>query len=42
MLRGLVLLLLVANLGFFAWTQGWLDGVVGMRPGGEHGVACAH
>lgn len=26
-LRALVLLLLVANLGFFAWTRGWLDGV---------------
>ena len=36
MLRGLVLLLVVANLAFFAWTQGWLDNVVGMRPDGEH------
>jgi hypothetical protein len=25
MLRTLLLLLLVANLGVFAWTQGWLD-----------------
>ena len=36
MLRGLVLLLVVANLAFFAWTRGWLDDVVGVRPGGEH------
>ena len=25
-LRALAVLLLLANLGFFAWTQGWLDG----------------
>jgi len=30
-LRLLVLLLLVANLGFFGWTQGWLDALVGKR-----------
>ncbi len=33
-LRVLALLLLAANLGFFAWTQGWLDGVVGVRAHG--------
>lgn len=31
MMRWAVGLLVVANLGFFAWTQGWLDGVVGVR-----------
>lgn len=35
MLRGLALLLLLANLAFFAWTQGWLDGVVGVHPHGD-------
>jgi hypothetical protein len=30
-LRLLVLLLLAANLGFFGWTQGWLDGLAGTR-----------
>lgn len=35
MLRALVALLLVANLGFFAWTQGWLDGVIGVRATGD-------
>jgi len=34
-LRILALLLLLANLGFFAWTQGWLDGVVSVRAGGD-------
>lgn len=33
MLRALVLVLALANLGYFAWTQGWLDDVVGVRPG---------
>jgi len=32
MLRAMVLLLLVANGGFHAWTRGWLDGVVGVSP----------
>lgn len=27
----LALLLLVANAGFFAWSQGWLDGLSGIR-----------
>jgi hypothetical protein len=31
MLRGLVVILLLANAAFFAWTQGWLDSVVGVR-----------
>jgi hypothetical protein len=35
-LRALVLMLALANLGYFAWTQGWLDDVVGMRPGATH------
>ena len=34
-LRVLALLLLLANLGFFAWTQGWLDGVVSLRARGD-------
>jgi ribosomal protein L30/L7E len=34
-LRALVLALLLANAGYFAWTQGWLDGVVGVRAGVE-------
>ena len=29
------LLLLLANLGFFAWTQGWLDSVVSARARGD-------
>ncbi len=29
MLRWAVAMLLLANLGFFAWTQGWLDPLVG-------------
>ncbi|HSV68621.1 MAG TPA: SPOR domain-containing protein [Methylibium sp.] len=38
MLRMLVLLLLLANAGFWAWRQGWLEplhGVIGARPEGE-------
>jgi len=30
-----VLLLLLANLGFWAWTQGQLDGIVGVRAQGD-------
>lgn len=32
MLRRIALLLLLANLLFFAWSQGWLTGVTGLRP----------
>lgn len=35
MLRALVVLLLLANLAFFAWTQGWLTGITGVGPEGE-------
>lgn len=35
MLRALIVALLVANLAFFAWTQGWLDSVVGVRSIGD-------
>lgn len=34
-LRALVLLLVVANLAFFAWTRGWLDGVTGLPAHGD-------
>ena len=35
MLRAFVAALLVANLAFFAWSQGWLDAVVGVRSIGD-------
>lgn len=35
MLRVLIVLLLVANAVFFGWSQGWLDGVVGVRSIGD-------
>ena len=35
MLRALVAALLLANIVFYAWTQGWLDGVVGARSIGD-------
>ena len=35
MLRAAVLALLLANVAFFAWTQGWLDTVVGIRSIGD-------
>lgn len=35
MLRGLVAGLLVANLLFWAWTQGWLTGLIGIDPQGD-------
>lgn len=35
MLKALIGGLLIANLGFFAWEQGWLDGVVGVRALGD-------
>jgi len=34
-LRALIALLLLANLAFFAWTQGWLDDLVGLRSTGD-------
>ena len=30
MLRAFVVVLLLANLAFFAWSQGWLDGIAGV------------
>lgn len=35
MLRSLVLALLIVNLGFFAWTHGWLRAWVGAQPDGQ-------
>lgn len=35
MLRALFFALVLANLGFYAWTQGWLDGVAGVRAAGD-------
>lgn len=35
MLRALVVALLVANGLFFLWSQGWLDGVIGLRARGD-------
>lgn len=35
MLRALVVVLLLANLAFFAWMNGWLNAVVGVNPAGE-------
>ena len=35
MLRALLLALVAANLLFFAFTRGWLDGVMGMRAIGD-------
>lgn len=35
MLRSLVLALLILNLGFFAWAQGWLRNWVGLQPEGQ-------
>jgi hypothetical protein len=34
-MRALVALLLLANLLFFAWSQGWLDELTGVRAGGD-------
>lgn len=39
MLRALVVLLLLANLAFFAWTQGWLTGLTGINPAGDRDPA---
>lgn len=35
MLRLLLLALILANLGFYSWSQGWLDAVVGARATGD-------
>jgi len=35
MLRALVALLVLANVAFWAWSQGWLDGVVGVKARGD-------
>ena len=35
MLRALVVAVLLANLVFYAWTQGWLDDVAGVRASGD-------
>jgi hypothetical protein len=35
MLRSLVVFLLLANLVFYGWTQGWLAGVLGLSPDGD-------
>ena len=35
MLKGLLWLLALANLIFFAWTQGWIDGPTGVRVHGD-------
>ena len=35
MLRVLIAAVLIANLAFFAWSQGWLDAVVGARSIGD-------
>lgn len=34
-LRALALLLVLANLGFYIWSQGWLDALTGARGTGE-------
>ncbi|MDC8787227.1 hypothetical protein [Roseateles koreensis] len=36
MLRALLLILLLLNALFFAWTRGWLDDVVGIKARGDH------
>ncbi len=35
MLRLVLLALILANVGFYSWSQGWLDGVVGVRAIGD-------
>ncbi|MDO9005916.1 MAG: SPOR domain-containing protein [Aquabacterium sp.] len=32
MLRSLVLVLLLANAGFYAWSHGWLNDIIGLQP----------
>jgi hypothetical protein len=34
-LRAIVAALLLANIGFFIWSQGWVDGLVGARANGD-------
>jgi hypothetical protein len=34
-LRALALLLVLSNLGFYIWSQGWLDAVTGVRATGD-------
>jgi hypothetical protein len=36
MLRSLVLILLIVNLAFYSWSQGWLNQIVGVRPDAQH------
>lgn len=36
MLRSLVLILLIVNTAFFAWSQGWLNAWIGVRPDAQH------
>lgn len=36
MLRSLVLILLIVNGAFFAWSQGWLNQMVGVQPDAQH------
>ncbi|MFT3858562.1 MAG: hypothetical protein QM742_14030 [Aquabacterium sp.] len=36
MLRSLVLILLLVNAAFYAWSQGWLSEVVGVKPDAQH------
>lgn len=35
MLRALVVILMLANLAFYGWTQGWLTDVLGLSPDGD-------
>lgn len=36
MLRSLVLILLIVNAAFFAWSKGWLNQVIGVQPDAQH------
>lgn len=36
MLRSLVLILLIVNAAFFAWSHGWLNNIVGVQPDSQH------
>src|SRR5207245_631693 len=36
MLRSIVAFLLLVNIAFFVWSQGWVDGLVGVRARGDH------